>query len=227
MPSEKMSPSPPARPLLAPCYEMFCRAALRWYCPLAVIGRDNLPPPPFVLCSNHASHMDTAVLMVATGLPFDRFAMLAARDYFFSGGRDLRQSPRFFTRLIPVDRAASRESVLRMIEQCSALTERARQSHYVSRRDEIDRRPNREIQKRRGVCFDSFALAAGAGVFGRHRAADAQGIDAAGAGDGAGCVWRALMSPADFVGAGGSTRMNAALRDSILRLRDDSKKARD
>ena len=170
--------------------------------------------------------MDTAVLMVATGLPFDRFAMLAARDYFFSGGRDLRQSPRFFTRLIPVDRAASRESVLRMIEQCSALTEeRVNLIMYP----EGTRSTDGQIARfKKGAAYVSIHLRLP--LVPAYLADTARRMPKGSMLPAPGAVRAAFgapLSPADFVGAGGSTRMNAALRDSILRLRDDSKKAQD
>jgi len=87
-------------------FQWFVRGAFRFYCPLRVTGRENLPPMPFIFCSNHASHLDSFALMTATGLPFGSFGMLAASDYFF------RNSiiGRWFSGLvhmIPISRSAS------------------------------------------------------------------------------------------------------------------------
>ena len=53
------------------------------WCPLRTHGRNNLPDAPYILCSNHSSHMDSAALMYAGGLGFNQFGMVAAQDYFF------------------------------------------------------------------------------------------------------------------------------------------------
>ncbi len=54
----------------------------RLYARLDADACEPLPPGPFLLCSNHASHLDAAALMVAARLPFDSFRLLAAADYF-------------------------------------------------------------------------------------------------------------------------------------------------
>ena len=63
-------------------FECFARTVFRTYVRLEVGARDILPAGSFLLCSNHASHLDGAALMVASGLPFDSFRLLAAADYF-------------------------------------------------------------------------------------------------------------------------------------------------
>jgi len=68
-------------------FEGFCRKFFRWYCPLAVEGRHLLPDGPFLLCSNHTSHADSAALMTATGRSFRSFALIGASDYFFRSRR--------------------------------------------------------------------------------------------------------------------------------------------
>src|SRR5271155_4218612 len=64
-------------------FEAFCKLFFLTYCRLTVTGQHHLPPSPFIVCSNHSSHVDSAVLMTATGRPFSTFALLGASDYFF------------------------------------------------------------------------------------------------------------------------------------------------
>ena len=64
------------------CFELFCRALFNLWCPAKVEGRENLPSAPFIFCSNHCSHMDSAALMYAGGEDFDQYGMVAAKDYF-------------------------------------------------------------------------------------------------------------------------------------------------
>ena len=48
------------------------------YAPTSVVGRENIPDSSFIFCSNHNSHMDVALLAVATKKNFNDFGMLAA-----------------------------------------------------------------------------------------------------------------------------------------------------
>jgi 1-acyl-sn-glycerol-3-phosphate acyltransferase len=87
-------------------FQWLVRGVFRFYCPLRVIGRENLPPGRFILCSNHASHIDSFALMTAAGFPFGTYAMLAAGDYFFRnsiGGRWFSG----LVHLIPISRSSS------------------------------------------------------------------------------------------------------------------------
>lgn len=63
-------------------FERFSRGVFRLYAPLDVTACEPLPSQPFLLCSNHASHFDSAALMVASKRPFETFRLLAAADYF-------------------------------------------------------------------------------------------------------------------------------------------------
>ena len=98
-------------------FEGFARLVFRFYCPLEVSGRGNLPDGPFILCSNHASHMDSIVLMAASSHGFDRFGLLAASDYFF-------RSPLVYlwfssmVNLIPVGRIRGAESFHHTLALC-------------------------------------------------------------------------------------------------------------
>jgi 1-acyl-sn-glycerol-3-phosphate acyltransferase len=109
--------------LLAPMtgstmFQAFCRAFFAGYCRLTVVGQDHLPASPFIICSNHASHIDSAVLMTASGLPFSAFALLGASDYFFDSWRARFLVSRFMN-VIPIDRQAQPKSLRRSLAMCA------------------------------------------------------------------------------------------------------------
>ncbi len=64
-------------------FEAFARTTFRAYIRLDVQGREKLPAGGYVVVSNHASHLDSIVLMHVAGGPFRRFHLAAAGDYFF------------------------------------------------------------------------------------------------------------------------------------------------
>jgi 1-acyl-sn-glycerol-3-phosphate acyltransferase len=104
-------------------FQAFCRTFFFCYCPLTVEGREHLPTPPFILCSNHASHIDSAVLMTAAGLPFSTFSMLGASDYFFDSHRIKFVVSRFMN-VIPIDRHARHQSLQRSLAMCAEFLQR-------------------------------------------------------------------------------------------------------
>jgi 1-acyl-sn-glycerol-3-phosphate acyltransferase len=54
---------------------------------LEVVGRENLPPPPFVIIANHASHLDALILAASLRGEAARAAhALAAGELFFGSG---------------------------------------------------------------------------------------------------------------------------------------------
>lgn len=78
---------------------------VRLYFRPQVTGREHLPQAgPFILVSNHASHVDTAVLFgVLPRYLRQQVVVAAARDYFFDEG--VRQSfVRVMFNAIPIDR---------------------------------------------------------------------------------------------------------------------------
>ncbi len=99
-------------------FETFCRVLFTVYCPLTTHGRELLPPPPFLICANHSSHMDTPALMTACGGDYNDYAMIAARDYFFSNNSLNRFRYDKFMFLIPIDRRASHGSLRAMFAGC-------------------------------------------------------------------------------------------------------------
>src|SRR3984885_13666942 len=106
-------------------FQAFCRMFFLRYCPLKVAGREHLPVSPFILCSNHTSHIDSAVLMTASGLPFSTFAMLGARDYFFEAPR-VRFVVSRFMNVIPIDRHAQHNSLRNSLAMCGDFLQRTR-----------------------------------------------------------------------------------------------------
>ncbi|MGK7862617.1 lysophospholipid acyltransferase family protein [Falsiroseomonas sp. E2-1-a4] len=63
------------------------RGYFRLFHRLEVTGRENLPPPPFILVANHGSHLDALVLAAALRGEAARSAhALAAGEVFFGSG---------------------------------------------------------------------------------------------------------------------------------------------
>lgn len=106
-------------------FQAFCKTFFFCYCPLTVEGREHLPASPFILCSNHASHIDSAVLMTASGLPFLSFAMLGASDYFFNS-HNVKFVVSRFMNVIPIDRQARHNSLQRSLAMCGEFLQRTR-----------------------------------------------------------------------------------------------------
>ena len=98
-------------------FQRFCQAFFQWYCPLTVEERHLLPDEPFLLCSNHTSHADSAVLMTATGRSFHSFALIGASDYFFRSRR-LRWAVSPLMNVIPIDREPGAKSLSACLATC-------------------------------------------------------------------------------------------------------------
>jgi 1-acyl-sn-glycerol-3-phosphate acyltransferase len=102
-------------------FEAFARTLFTVYTRLDVAASEPLPAEPFLLCSNHTSHLDGTALMVASGLPFDTFRLLAAADYF-----DPRSSAGRLTRavlnIVAIDRNVGQSARLRRtLSECREL----------------------------------------------------------------------------------------------------------
>lgn len=116
-----MTPKSPAATCARYAFECFARALFRLYARMDVAACEPLPSEPFLLCSNHTSHLDGAALMVASGLPFDAFRLLAAADYF-----DPRSSAGRLTRvvlnIVAIDRGSGQSARLRRtLAECREL----------------------------------------------------------------------------------------------------------
>jgi len=117
--------------LIKKIFEIYCKILFTFYCPLKVSGRENIPKSSsFIFCSNHNSHMDSGVLMVASGLPFKNFAMMAAKDYFF--GSDKRKYYlNLLMNLIPIDRDADKKSIINYLAACREFTKSGNRSLII------------------------------------------------------------------------------------------------
>ena len=100
-------------------FYFYSKLVFSTYAPTSVVGRENIPDSSFIFCSNHNSHMDVALLAVATERSFNDFGMLAARDYWFESWIK-RVSVNTVMNLIPVDRASNKEKEL-SIKESEAL----------------------------------------------------------------------------------------------------------
>lgn len=110
-------------------FEIYCKALFTFYCPLKVTGRENIPESSFIFCSNHNSHMDSGILMVASGLPFRKFAMIAAKDYFFDSKK--RNYLGLLMNLIPIERDADRKSMIAYLAACRDFTKNGNRNLIV------------------------------------------------------------------------------------------------
>lgn len=98
-------------------FEIFCKTVFVSYCPLTVEGKSNIPATSFIFCSNHCSHMDSGVLMGASGMPFKQFGMMAAKEYFFSN-TIRRVLLNLLMNLIPIDRKTNHVTIVESLAAC-------------------------------------------------------------------------------------------------------------
>ncbi|MGA8271968.1 MAG: lysophospholipid acyltransferase family protein [Candidatus Sulfotelmatobacter sp.] len=124
------------------------------HCPLAVEGRHHLPDGPFLLCSNHSSHADSAALMMASGRSFRSFALLGASDYFFQS-RSVRWSVSALMNVIPIERRPGPKSLADCLASCRRFLEQTGGSVILY--PEGTRSPDGKMR----------AFKAGAGLFAR------------------------------------------------------------
>jgi 1-acyl-sn-glycerol-3-phosphate acyltransferase len=103
-------------------FEGFCRMFFTVYCPLTVEGLHHLPKEPFLLCSNHSSHADSAALMTASGRSFRSFALLGASDYFFHS-RNVRWKVAPWLNVIPIERRPGPRSLSTSLTICRRFME--------------------------------------------------------------------------------------------------------
>jgi 1-acyl-sn-glycerol-3-phosphate acyltransferase/long-chain acyl-CoA synthetase len=108
-------------PTLKSGFECFARALFRVYVPLDVVAGEPLPSQPFLMCSNHTSHLDGPALMVAAARPFESFRLLAAADYFNPQSR-AGVLTRGVLNIVEIDRADGQSARLRRtVAECREL----------------------------------------------------------------------------------------------------------
>lgn len=130
---------------------------MRLYARLEVKAGEPLPSGPFLLCSNHSSHLDSAVLMVATGLPFDAFRLLAAADYFDPHSSTGRLT-RAVLQIITVDRTQGHAARLRRtVSECRELI-RTEQVRFIAFPEGTRSTTGELLPFKRGPAFLAVAL---------------------------------------------------------------------
>lgn len=105
----------------AKSFELFCKTVYRVYCPLTVHGLEYLPDSPFLICSNHTSHMDSTALMVAAKLPFQNTGLIAAKDYFFDARN--RSVLHYMMNLVPIERGVGVQAIKDSVIACRSFLE--------------------------------------------------------------------------------------------------------
>ncbi len=105
--------------ILVQLFEWYCRTVLSTYAPVEVSGRENLPNEPYLIYSNHTSHLDYLILSIFSSLGFQKTCVLVAKDYWYDK-RIRRWFANVFFNAIPVDRSMlfRPESIEEMIDHC-------------------------------------------------------------------------------------------------------------
>lgn len=106
--------------MLVILFELYCRFVLRFYAPVKVHGRQNLPDRPFIVYSNHSSHLDFIILSLYGGRGFRNTCVIAAQDYWFDNRWRKLFIERFFNG-VPVNRG-----MLFKADAINEVTERCR-----------------------------------------------------------------------------------------------------
>lgn len=125
-------------------FELFCRTFFTLYAPLSVEGWNHLPKEPFLLCSNHSSHADSAVLMTASRRSFREFALLGASDYFFRSADKQWLLPKLMN-IIPIERRPGPRSLSGCLAECRRFL--AQNGQVLILYPEGTRSPDGEMQE--------------------------------------------------------------------------------
>ncbi len=84
-------------------FSIHCYIVFNTYLKIKISGKNNLPKEPFIICSNHQSHLDAIILGHVGAFFFSRSALIAAKDYWFDDKKRFFFS-RFFFNIIPINR---------------------------------------------------------------------------------------------------------------------------
>lgn len=82
---------------------------------LDIEGKSNLPKAPYLICSNHTSHKDSAVIMIALEKSLEHISFFAAYDYWFSKLKWQYLMTKLLY-LIPIDRRKSKDTKMTLSE---------------------------------------------------------------------------------------------------------------
>ena len=106
-------------------FEIYCRLVLRFYAPVKVSGNQSLPNRPFIMYSNHSSHLDFIILSLYGGKGFKNTCVIAAQDYWFDN-RWRRRFIEWFFNGIPVNRRKlfKAEAIKEIIDLCRTRMDR-------------------------------------------------------------------------------------------------------
>ena len=91
-----------AKKIVLRSFDGYCKLHFKHYNRMSIRGEDNIPSTSFIVCSNHNSHMDMAVLVIASHMTFEDSGFLAAVDYWFE--HPARKHLTSLLNLLPIDR---------------------------------------------------------------------------------------------------------------------------
>ena len=97
---------PAQKSLWSKSFEKFSRSFFSIYCPLSVNGKINIPKPPFILISNHSSHLDSALLMVGAGLSFQKTGFIVHKKIL----QILKMIPLYMSLPFEISKAAKKRT---------------------------------------------------------------------------------------------------------------------
>jgi 1-acyl-sn-glycerol-3-phosphate acyltransferase len=103
---EQIIPKSPIHSLGRWLFSIYCYVVFNSYLKLKITGKQNIPNEPFIICSNHQSHLDAIILGHIGAFFFSRSALIAAKDYWFDNRTRFFIS-RFFFNIIPINRKES------------------------------------------------------------------------------------------------------------------------
>lgn len=84
-------------------FSVFVFSVFNTYAKVVVKGKERLPNEPFIICSNHQSHLDAIILAHISSYNFSKSALVAAKDYWYDHKGRFLISRSFFN-TIPISR---------------------------------------------------------------------------------------------------------------------------
>lgn len=102
-PSKRILPKDPLHLIGRWVFSAFSFIVFRTYSRVVIHNRHLLPKGPFIICSNHQSHLDALILAHVGSYNFSQSAMIAAKDYWYDDNRRFYLS-RIFFNIIPINR---------------------------------------------------------------------------------------------------------------------------